>query len=131
MKHQDVIPFPKKKIRKKKEEGFKAPVLLDQYLRGEHKPIFHLSHYLDIEVSVPASRAPKPGSRFIFLVDTKICNFKPSGRMIIQFLPKSVRSDVDSAIVSGQLIADREIPRLLAISFVQEALVKQKETAPG
>lgn len=131
MRDSNVIPFPNKKNRKKKEEPFKGRALLDQWLHGDSKPIFHPKHYCDIEVRLSAADVEKRIHRLIFTIDRPIGHFKPPGVLVIQFVPKKTVRDGDSIIVSGQMIADREVPRLLAIKMVQEMLQEQMKTASG
>ncbi len=129
MKMQDsnVIPFPKEKIRKN-QEPFKGPVLIDQLLRRDPKPVFRANHYCDISVRLPAVYYEKRIQRLVFTVETPVCGFKPSSPLIIQFISGRIELGDDSMVVHGKLIADREIPVLLAIKEVQRILERHANT---
>ena len=116
----NVLPFAK--VRKPRNFA-SPPVLLDQFLRGESRPKFHLRKSFNATIEIPCSRAPEKSiGRMVITIDKPITGLNLARTTIVQFVSRSTAFNGGVLTIKGEILADTEIPELIAIRVVRESV---------
>ncbi len=110
-----------KVIKFRKPKAITEPQVLDQILRREQLQRFHPSRYFDATIEVPCSQlTEKTLSRMIITIDRPITGLNLARTTMVQFVPRTTSLDNGLLKIRGDVIADVEIPRLIAIKIIRE-----------
>ncbi len=117
-KHRTVVKF-------RKPRKIPVPPVLDQVLRAESHLTFHPRKYFSVTIELPCSKKPEKSlSRIVRTIEKPIPGLELARTTVLQFVCKSTKFENGLIKIGGQIIADREIPEIVAIKLVRESVEK-------